>query len=108
MRSCRRQLCPAGAKSGPIGGLKPREALTSDLCSGSPVNTSPPLPSAFCPLPSALPYACPPAYFFSPASIRIGSRFWGGGSGQVAYGVKAQGGLYALLKSTIVFPFASG
>ena len=40
-------------------------------------------------------------YFFSPASIRTGSLFSGGGSGQVAYGVKAQGGLYALLKSSI-------
>ena len=34
-----------------------------------------------------------PAYCFSPASIRIGSRFCSGGSGQVANGVNAQGGL---------------
>ena len=38
-------------------------------------------------------YAWPPAYFFSPASMRIGSRFCGGGSGHVAYGVNAHGGL---------------
>ena len=30
---------------------------------------------------------------FSPASTRIGSRFCGGGSGHVEYGVKTQGGL---------------
>jgi hypothetical protein len=31
--------------------------------------------------------------FFSPASIRTGSTFSGSGRGQVAKGVKAQGGL---------------
>ena len=32
-------------------------------------------------------------YAFSPASTRIASRFWRGGSGQVAKSVKAHGGL---------------
>jgi len=36
-------------------------------------------------------HQCP--YFFSPASMRTGRRFSFGGSGQVAYGVNAQGGL---------------
>ena len=35
----------------------------------------------------------PPSYRSSPASIRIGSTFSLSGSGQVAYGVKVQGGL---------------
>ena len=43
-----------------------------------------------------------------PLRSRIGSRFCGGGSGQVANGVNAQGGLYALLKSTITFPSVPG
>jgi hypothetical protein len=38
---------------------------------------------------------------FSPASMRKGSTFWRGGRGQVAYGEKAHGGLYASLKSSV-------
>ena len=37
--------------------------------------------------------AWPPRYFFSPASMRKERRFCGGGSGQVANGVNAHGGL---------------
>ena len=44
----------------------------------------------------------------SPAVIETGSSFSGGGSGQVANSVKAQGGVYAKLKSTHVSPLASG
>ena len=36
---------------------------------------------------------CPPRYFSSPAVTRSGSRFSGGGSGQVANAVNAHGGL---------------
>src|SRR5262249_38399043 len=46
-----------------------------------------------------------PAYFFSPARMAIGRRFWRGGRGHVANRVKAHGGLYALLKSMTVLPF---
>ena len=45
------------------------------------------LTSVFLPSPQCAPY------FNSPASIRTASRFSFGGNGQVAYGVKAHGGL---------------
>src|ERR1022692_1119700 len=45
------------------------------------------LTSVFLPSPQCAPY------FNSPASIRTASRFSFGGKGQVAYGVKAHGGL---------------
>ena len=41
----------------------------------------------------AKPYSCPPRYFFSPAVTRVLKRFCAVGSGQVAYGVNAHGGL---------------
>lgn len=41
-----------------------------------------------------IPTQCPlPAYFNSPAVTAMGSRFCGGGSGQVAKALKEQGGL---------------
>ncbi len=45
-----------------------------------------------------------PAYARSPAGMRTFSRFSGNGSGQVVYGLNAQGGLYASLKSTTTRP----
>jgi len=36
---------------------------------------------------------CASPEYISPASMGASSMFWGGGSGQVAYGVKAHGGL---------------
>lgn len=48
-------------------------------------------------------YLCP--VYCSPASIRIGSRFCFGGSGQVANSVTAHGGFSALLKSRTTCPF---
>ncbi len=44
-------------------------------------------------------YDLRPAYF-SPAETSVLSQFCGGGSGHVVYAENAQGGLYALLKST--------
>jgi len=49
-----------------------------------------------------------PAGFFSPAGTAKGSQFAGGGSGQVANGVKAQGGLKARLKSSVILPSTAG
>ena len=45
-----------------------------------------------------------PCQAFSPASIRTGSQFERGGSGQVAKAVKAQGGFVARLKSSTTLP----
>ena len=49
-----------------------------------------------------------PLAYCSPASIATGRRFRRVGSGQVAKSVKAQGGFWALLKSRVVIPSASG
>ena len=46
--------------------------------------------------------------FFSPAFIGTDNVFALVGMGQVENSEKAQGGLYALLKSILVMPFASG
>ncbi len=46
--------------------------------------------------------------FFSPAFIDTGNVFALVGMGQVENSEKAQGGLYALLKSILVNPLASG
>ena len=45
---------------------------------------------------------------FSPASMDAGRKFSRGGMGQVAKGLNAQGGLYALLKSRMIRPLESG
>ena len=49
-----------------------------------------------------------PLAYCSPASIATGRRFRRVGNGQVAKSVKAQGGFWALLKSTIVIPSGPG
>lgn len=49
-----------------------------------------------------------PDRFFSPAVIGNGNQFSGGGSGQVAKAVKAQGGLKAKLKSSRILPSFAG
>src|SRR5215831_17440715 len=68
-----------------------REALASRRLGGFP-----PCLAGQCPTP------------ISPASIAIDRRFCDGGSGQVAYGVTAHGGAYALLKSRITRPSFGG
>ena len=45
---------------------------------------------------------------FSPASMAMGRKFSLGGMGHVAKGLNAQGGLYALLKSSMILPVESG
>ncbi|HKK41282.1 MAG TPA: hypothetical protein VJ963_02650 [Bacteroidales bacterium] len=45
---------------------------------------------------------------FSPALMATERTFSLGGIGQVAKGVNAQGGLYALLKSRMILPVESG